>query len=109
MGQGAAAGRPEAVGPAAAAATDNAQSGTLGAIDVKVTPPDLSNIQGDTIDFTIDLNATGADLGLDLAPLATLTIGGHEMAATAWTVEFDHGHHVKGALTFPAHMSGPVE
>ncbi len=31
------------------------------------------------------------------------------MAATAWTVEFDHGHHVKGTLTFPAHMSGPVE
>jgi len=110
MGPGAAAGRPETAGPGAAAATgSDEQSGKLGAIDVKVTPPDLSNIQGDTIDFTVDLNATGTDLGLDLASLATLKIGDHEMPATAWTVKLDHGHHVNGILSFPAHMSGPVE
>jgi len=109
MGQGADSGRPEMAGPAAAAAGSDEQSGKLGAIDVKVTPPDLSNVQGDTIDFTVDLNATGADLGLDLAALATLKIGDHEMPATAWTVKLDHGHHVNGVLSFPAHMSGPVE
>ena len=109
MGQGADSGRPEMAGPAAAAAGSDEQSGKLGAIDVKVTPPDLSNVQGDTIDFTVDLNATGADLGLDLAALATLKIGDRETPATAWTVEFDHGHHVKGALSFPADKAGAVE
>lgn len=91
------------------AAPTNAQSGALGAIEVKVTPPDLSNIQGDTIDFTVDLNATDADLKIDLAKLATLRIGEHEMAAAAWEVAFDHGHHVNGVLKFPAHMQGAVE
>lgn len=86
-----------------------AQTGKLGAIEVKVTPPDLSNVQGDTIDFTVDLNATGADLSFDLAELATLSIAGHAMPATAWEVVYDHGHHVNGVLKFPAHMSGPVE
>lgn len=109
MGQGAAAGQPGMAGPAAAIAGRGEQGGKLDAIDVKVTPPDLSNIQGDTIDFTVDLNATGADLGLELAALATLKIGDHAMPATAWTVKLDHGHHVNGVLSFPAHMSGPVE
>lgn len=86
-----------------------AQTGKLGAIEVKVTPPDLSNIQGDTIDFTVDLNAAGVDLGFDLAELATLSISGHAMPATAWEVAYDHGHHVNGVLKFPAHTSGSVE
>ncbi|HAJ35065.1 MAG TPA: hypothetical protein DCL15_05175 [Chloroflexi bacterium] len=86
-----------------------AQIGKLGAIDVKVTPPDLSNIQGDMIDFTVDLNATGADLSFNLAEMATLRIVGHAVPATAWEVVYDHGHHVNGVLKFPAHMSGPVE
>ena len=110
MGQGADSSRPGMAGPAAAAAADSdEQSGKLGDIDVKVTPPDLTNVQVNTIDFIVDLNATGADLGLDLAALATLKIGGHEMPATAWTVEFDHGHHVRGVLSFPADVSGAVE
>jgi hypothetical protein len=73
-----------------------------------VTPPDLSNIQGETIDFTVDLNATGADLSFDLAKQATLLIGDHKMPAEAWEVTLDHGHHVAGVLTFPAHMQGKV-
>ncbi len=105
MGQGS----PQAAAPAAPAQASAAQTGKLGAIDVKVTPPDLSNIEGDTIDFTVDLNATGADLSFDLAELATLSIAGHAMPATAWEVVYDHGHHVNGVLKFPAHMSGPVE
>jgi hypothetical protein len=98
-----------AVAAAGATTSDAAQSGALGAIEVKVTPPDLTNIQGDTIDFTVDLNATGVDLGLDLSKDATLRIGEHEMAAIAWEIAYDHGHHVNGVLKFPAHLSGPVE
>lgn len=108
MGQGA----PQTAAPDATstpAQAGAAQTGQLGAIEVKATPPDLSNIQGDTIDFTIDLNATGVDLSFDLAELATLSIAGHAMPATAWEVAYDHGHHVNGVLKFPAHMSGPVE
>jgi len=108
MGQGA----PQAAAPASPptpAQGNAAQTGKLGAIDIKVTPPDLSNIQGDTIDFTVDLNAAGADLSFDLAELATLSIAGHAMPAAAWEVVYDHGHHVNGVLKFPAHMSGPVE
>ena len=85
------------------------QTGSLGAIEVKVTPPDLSNIQGETIDFTVDLNATGTDLSFDLSKLATLQVGEHNMPATAWEVALDHGHHVSGILKFPAHMKGAIE
>jgi hypothetical protein len=108
-GQGGAQGN----GPAAAGKPINAaatpQTGKLGEIEVKVTPPDLTNIQGETVDFTVDLNATGADLSFDLAPMATLLIGDHKMPAEAWEVTLDHGHHVAGVLKFPAHMQGAVE
>ena len=107
-GQNAAPGGAPAPVVAGGTTSDTAQSGALGAIEVKVTPPDLTNIQGDTIDFTVDLNATGVDLGLDLSKDATLRIGEHEMAAIAWEIAYDHGHHVNGVLKFPAHMSGPV-
>ncbi len=96
---------------AAASATPAAaaQTAQLGEIEVKVTPPDLSNVTGETLDFTVDLNATGADLGLDLAELATLRVGDHEMPASSWAVAFDHGHHVNGILQFPAHMKGAID
>jgi hypothetical protein len=107
QGAGPAAGQAAAAGqPANAAAAP--QTAALGDIEVKVTPPDLSNIQGETIDFTVDLNATGADLSFDLAKQATLLIGDHKMPAEAWEVTLDHGHHVAGVLTFPAHMQGKV-
>jgi hypothetical protein len=102
-----------AAGPAAAAgqpanAAAAPQTAKLGDIEVKVTPPDLSNIQGETIDFTVDLNATGADLSFDLDQHATLLIGDHKMPAEAWEVTLDHGHHVAGVLKFPAHLQGKV-
>jgi hypothetical protein len=107
---------PQSGGPSAAAAPKAEanpaaapQTATLGDIEVKVTPPDLTNIQGETIDFTVDLNATGADLSFDLAKQATLLIGDHKMPAEAWEVTLDHGHHVAGVLKFPAHMQGKVE
>jgi len=112
-GQGGAQGAGPAAGPAAAAgqpanAAAAPQTATLGDIEVKVTPPDLTNIQGETIDFTVDLNATGADLSFDLSKQATLLIGDHKMPAEAWEVTLDHGHHVAGVLKFPAHMQGKV-
>ena len=107
---------PQGSGPNAAAAPKAEanpaaapQTATLGDIEVKVTPPDLTNIQGETIDFTVDLNATGADLSFDLAKQATLLVGDHKMPAEAWEVTLDHGHHVAGVLKFPAHMQGAVE
>jgi hypothetical protein len=109
-GQGGAQGAGPAAGPAGQSAHAAAapQTAALGDIEVKVTPPDLSNIQGETIDFTVDLNATGADLSFDLAQQATLLIGDHKMPAEAWEVTLDHGHHVAGVLKFPAHMQGKV-
>ena len=85
------------------------QTGKLGEIEVKMTPPDLTNIQGKTIDFVVDLNATGVDLGFDLSKQATLLIGEHKIPAEAWDIALDHGHHVNGVLKFPAHMQGAVE
>ena len=105
-------------GPAAGSNADSAakadagalapQTAKLGDIEVKVTPPDLTNIQGETIDFTVDLNASGVDLGFDQSKQATLLIGDHKMPAEAWEVTLDHGHHVAGVLKFPAHMQGKV-
>lgn len=85
------------------------QTVTLGDIAVKVTPPDLTNLQGETIDFIVDLNATGVDLSFDLAKHATLLIGDQRMPAEAWKVTLDHDHHVAGVLKFPAHMQGAVD
>jgi len=98
-------GQPGAGQPNATAgkpAADGVQSGELGAIAVKVTPPDLSTLTGDSLDFVVDLNATGASLAFDLADLATLRIGDQTLDATAWVVAFDHNHHVNGVLSFPA-------
>jgi hypothetical protein len=30
-----------------------------------------------------------------------LMVGGKEIEASGWTVNFDHGHHVNGTLSFP--------
>ena len=64
---------------------------------------------GQDLDFIVDLNATGIDLGFDLSKQATLIVGDHNMPATAWEVALDHGHHVNGVLKFPAHMQGAIE
>ena len=107
---------PKDGGPAAVVAPQAAanpagaqQTGKLGEIEVKMTPPDLTNIQGKTFDFVVDLNATGVDLGFDLSKQATLLVGEHKMPAEAWEVALDHGHHVNGVLKFPAHMQGAIE
>jgi len=76
-------------------------SAELGGIEIKVSPVNLNDLQGETLDFDVDLEAQGASLDLDVAKLALLMVGGQEVAASSWTVNFDHGHHVNGTLSFP--------
>ncbi len=85
--------------PAASAAA--ARSAELGGISVKVTPANLADHSGDMLDFSVDLEAQDKALDFDLAKLAKLMVGSQEVAAAGWKVNFDHGHHVNGTLSFP--------
>lgn len=88
-------------GPQAAAATADEREAELGGISVKVTPVNLADPSGETLDFSVDLEAQGQALDFDVAPLAKLMVGSQEVAASSWKVNFDHGHHVNGTLSFP--------
>jgi hypothetical protein len=93
---------PPAAPQAAAAPGHEAHSAELGGIQIKVTPVNLADPTGATLDFTVDLEAQGGQsLNHDLAELAVLMVGGREVAPSAWTVNYDHGHHVNGTLSFP--------
>ena len=83
------------------AAGHEEHSAELGDIEIKVSPVNLGNPQAETLDFDVDLEAEGENLALDLAAMAVLMVGGQEVAASNWTVNFDHGHHVNGTLSFP--------
>jgi hypothetical protein len=98
-GQGAA---PQGNADAApAAAASEQRTATVGAIEVKVAPVNLFDPSGETLDFSVDLEAQGQPLDLDLAAMANLVIDGEETSATGWKVNFDHGHHINGTLSFP--------
>jgi hypothetical protein len=90
-------GTPDAA-PAAAAGEE--RSGKAGDIEVKATPVNLAARSGETLDFSVDLEAQGQPLDFDVAPLAKLMVGSEEFAAGGWKVNFDHGHHVNGTLSF---------
>lgn len=76
-----------------------------GAVVVEVTPLNL-NTQADTLEFEIALNTHSVDLGMDLAPLATLsTDAGIAVPATSWDATRG-GHHVSGKLIFPSTIDG---
>ena len=66
-----------------------------------MTPVNLDDPSGETLDFSVDLEAQGQALDFDVAPLAKLMVGSQEVAASGWKVNFDHGHHVNGTLSFP--------
>ncbi len=89
-------GRQAGCSPAA-----EAHSAELGEISVKVTPANLDDRSGETLDFSVDLEAQGQALDFDVAKLAKLMVGSQEVAASGWKVNFDHGHHVNGTLSFP--------
>lgn len=85
----------------AGAPAAEAHSAELGEISVKATPVNLDDRSGETLDFSVDLEAQGQALDFDVAKLAKLMVGSQEVAASGWKVNFDHGHHVNGTLSFP--------
>lgn len=78
------------------------QSAEAGAVTVEVTPLNLQDAQADTLDFAITMNTHSVDLGVDLAQMAVLQVGGAEIAAVRWQAPAGGGHHVQGTLSFPA-------
>ncbi len=94
-----------AVSSTATTATSSAQTETVGELEIKLTPLDLSNLAAETIAFTVDLNSSSGDIKVDLAKLAFIEAG-MEVEAAAWDVVLDHGHHVQGTLTFPLTHGG---
>ena len=88
-------------GPRAGASSPAERSADLGDTLVKVTPVNLASPSGDSLDFTVDFEGALPSPDLDLAPLAQLQIGDQTVTADSWKVNFDHGHHVNGTLSFP--------
>jgi hypothetical protein len=87
-------------GGASSAAAGEERKGAAGGIEIKATPVNLAERSGETLDFSVDLEAQGQSLDFDVAPLAMLMVGSEEFAASGWKVNFDHGHHVNGTLSF---------
>jgi hypothetical protein len=54
------------------------------------------------LNFAVAMNTHTVDLGVDLAQLASLRVGGDEVKATQWQAPAGGGHHVAGRLIFPA-------
>jgi hypothetical protein len=78
---------------------------TQGQVEVAVIPLNLSN-HDETLDFDVVMDTHSIDLSMDLAALATLsTDAGLTVNASAWSAP-DGGHHVSGALQFPAVVDG---
>jgi hypothetical protein len=76
-----------------------------GAVVIKVKPLNLSN-PGEMLDFDVAMNTHSANLGMDLAALATLTTdNGRSVPAAKWDGPAG-GHHVEGTLQFPAATDG---
>ena len=73
-----------------------------GAIVVEVTPLGLGlDPAAEQIEFEVVLNTHSIDLGMDLAPLSTLTTDTDiTMPASLWKAPLG-GHHVSGRLIFP--------
>ncbi len=87
------------------AGQDLARTDGQGAVEVEVTPNNLTN-PGETLDFAVGLNTHSVNLNMDLATLATLKTDTElSVNASSWNGE-SGGHHVSGSLTFPAKVDG---
>ena len=76
-----------------------------GAVIVEVSPS-IIDAAAEQIVFDVSLNTHSIDLGMDLAPLATLvTDTGLSVPAALWDAPRG-GHHVGGRLTFPSRQGG---
>jgi hypothetical protein len=84
---------------------NDTQNDSQGPIDVAITPLNL-DVPGETLDFEVVLDTHSVDLGMDLAPLASLqTDAGLAAPALLWDAPLG-GHHVSGILSFPAALDG---
>ena len=70
-----------------------------GAVEVTITPTRLDTT-GAT--FSIVLDTHSADLSVDLATFAVLTVGGTKWTVQGWTGDGPGGHHRSGELKFSA-------
>lgn len=84
---------------------DLVRSDEQGAVVFQITPLGL-NMSADPLEFDVAMNTHSVDLGMDLAPLSTLTTDtGVTVQATKWDAP-GGGHHVSGKLIFPATQNG---
>jgi len=81
------------------------QQDDQGQVEVAVTPLNLGS-HNETLDFDVVMDTHSVDLSMDLAALTALsTDTGLTVNATAWSAP-GGGHHVSGALQFPAVVDG---
>jgi manganese oxidase len=92
---------PTAVAEEAPAPVDLTQSAEAGAVTIKATPLNLHDSQAAALNFEIVMDTHSVDLDVALAQMAFLRVGDREMVATEWQAPAG-GHHVEGALSFPA-------
>jgi hypothetical protein len=86
-------------------APDLFREDSQGAVTVSVIPLNL-DAPSDTLNFDVAMNTHSVDLSMDLAILATLESDtGLSVAPLIWDAPRG-GHHVGGALTFPASVDG---
>lgn len=86
----------------AGAATVDTRTAEAGGVTVQVTPLNLNDPAAETLRFAVVMDTHSVDLGVDLAQLATLQAGVNEVKALEWQAPPGGGHHVSGALSFPA-------
>jgi manganese oxidase len=77
------------------------QSAEAGAVTIKATPLNLYDSQATALNFEIVMDTHSVDLDVALAQMAFLRVGDREIVATEWQAPAG-GHHVEGALSFPA-------
>ncbi len=80
----------------------DARTSEAGGVTVEIAPLNLDDPQAAALNFAVAMNTHTVDLGVDLAQLATLRVGGQEVKATEWQAPAGGGHHVTGTLVFPA-------
>ena len=81
-----------------------AQTVTVGAVEVKITP---TRLDATGAAFEIAFGPHSVNLDLDIAQQATLTINDEPWPAPTWDEAGPSGHHREGTLTFTA--AGPAD
>jgi hypothetical protein len=83
------------------------QTSVVQGVAIKVTPRPLASGAADW-EFSVVLETHSGSLDDDLARSAVLTVGGRDLAPTAWNGAAAGGHHREGILKFPAPAERPT-